>query len=289
MACWPQRPGLGVPHDEGSAAASGFDSSSGLRTSSSLPIHPGGAAPPFDAPPAARIDGAAGWIRKLRKRRWRSSMPAGRGTAGVVTGSRVDHFPRLYPSQLEPRLVLHGAPMMQLDASGLLSVDAGDAAGDGAADVFSIQWSSESEFDAGQTAGAGSAGWITVSIGESESRTFDAGTVRQVQVTGSSDRDQLNLDAEVLDRQIGVSFDGVGGRDSIELGSRSSTRWAAVDAELPSGGSLVVPSDDPMLASGTESRQDAAGNRASDAVGRRRVGGAPLRGRGRRFRFVRGS
>src|SRR5690606_25543247 len=86
----------------------------------------------------AANDAMKSLIKRSKLFRWLApsgTLPTTAGGAPQPEQERVgrrgvDVFPRLYPSQLEPRIVLNASPVVQLDPSGVLEIDAGEFADD---------------------------------------------------------------------------------------------------------------------------------------------------------------
>ncbi len=174
--------------------------------------------------------------------------PSGRRSA------RTDVFPRLYASQLEPRIVLNGAPIVQLDASGVLTVGSGAAGGDGVADTFQLTFSDSSGAGAGASGGTGaSSATIEVSVNDGETMSIAADQVRSIQILGSSDVDSVALDAELVDR-FSVTLDGASatsGRDTLSLNSDANDQWSGLSVDVDAtGGQLQLTRADGVLSAG---------------------------------------
>ena len=72
------------------------------------------------------------WLSERRRRTDARQDSAVAADAVVLTAARRDHYPRLYPSRLEPRIVLNGAPLVALDVGGAAGFDLGGASAGGA-------------------------------------------------------------------------------------------------------------------------------------------------------------
>jgi len=123
-------------------------------------------------------------------------------------------FPRLYPIQLEDRQVLDGAPLVQLDAQGMVTVGAGAAANDGQADTFEA---TRVETDSGAM--------LIIKVNEQTAAEFRFDDVRQLRVEGSQDEDTLVLDAQAVPID-GVEFLGnaIPGSDLLVGGAAGPDR-----------------------------------------------------------------
>lgn len=188
-------------------------------------------------------------IKRSKLFRWLASSDVAPATIGCASrpereraGRRqLEAFPRLYPSQLEPRIVLNASPVVQLDPSGVLSVDAGDCADDGSADTFEVHLAPDD------------ADTINISVNGTLVYSGAVADVQSIQVNGSGDADQLTLDAAVLDR-VSVAFDPGSAsefRDTVQLSAEIGGTWQAVSVELNSaGGDVHLTRNDGVLSAG---------------------------------------
>ncbi|HND55063.1 MAG TPA: hypothetical protein PLV92_21765, partial [Pirellulaceae bacterium] len=122
------------------------------------------------------------WLSKIRKL-WGGSKP--RPPSVVVEPT--EWYPRLYDTRLEPRQVLDGTQLVQLNPGGQLTVGAGSAANDGHADVFQV---AKVEKDG--------ASYLEVSVNDQSAFSARLSEIQQITVLGSRDADFLKIDPNAL-------------------------------------------------------------------------------------------
>ena len=129
------------------------------------------------------------WTRKLLKA-WR--LKRTRRKQRFSTDSLV---PQLSIKRLEERLVLNAdaAPVE------VLVVNAGDAGGDGQADIYQVQQEAD---------------YIQVSVNGQELHRAPVGSLSAIHINGSADNDVLVAD---LLAGVDLVFDGGGGEDSLSI------------------------------------------------------------------------